>query len=394
MLERRGVLRDEIRTILNKAESEKRSLNQEERTALDEKRNELDVLEARLAIEPNPTPNSKPQQATQEAEVPSLLRFFREVASGNLSDASKRLHDAGVEEFRGTGMSVLGKSFAIPSGTKRSLTVAATHDNTVQNELLEVLAPLRNQLVFGQVGATIMTGLVGDVTIPRYSGTTSSWKGETAKAANGEGQIESTTFKPKRLTTVLEVSEQFLLQDSIGAEEMLRSDILNSILVKLEATALGKDDATADQPAGLFAGTIADKGAVSLKRVVGMEGKIDVANALIGNLAYITNAKGRMYLKTTYKGTQEVSGLLSDGKELNNYKLLTTNGVATDLNTNEEGLIFANWNDFVVCQWGGMTVKVDDATKADEGLVRFIINTYWDYGFRRPESYAVASIKG
>lgn len=43
-------------------------------------------------------------------------------------------------------------------------------------------------------------------------------------------------MKPKRLTSILRVSRQMLVQDSLGVEAMLRADLINSIASKFEAT--------------------------------------------------------------------------------------------------------------------------------------------------------------
>jgi hypothetical protein len=54
-----------------------------------------------------------------------------------------------------------------------------------------------------------------------------------------------------RLTAVLDISKQWLIQDSAGAEAMLQRDIINALTEQLEKTLLGNTPGSATQPAGL-----------------------------------------------------------------------------------------------------------------------------------------------
>lgn len=81
-----------------------------------------------------------------------------------------------------------------------------------------------------------MTGLVGNVSIPTYDGSTVGWAGEVDAAADGAGTFGEVELSPKRLTAYVDISKQFLIQDSVSAEALLRKDIVDAISNKLEAT--------------------------------------------------------------------------------------------------------------------------------------------------------------
>ena len=74
-----------------------------------------------------------------------------------------------------------------------------------------------------------MTGLVGDVSIPVYSGSNVAWKGEAVSADDGSGSFSEITLSPKRLTAYIDVTKQFLNQDSNSAESLLRADIVRAL---------------------------------------------------------------------------------------------------------------------------------------------------------------------
>lgn len=135
-----------------------------------------------------------------------------------------------------------------------------------------------------------MTGLVGDVSIPVYSGSNVGWKGEVVAADNGEGTFTEIVLQPKRLTAFVDVSKQFLIQDSNDAEEMLKRDIINAIGEKLEQTVLGSDAGDTTKPAGAFNGVTADTAAVKFENVVDMEASLEEAN--VNDYCYIVSPSG------------------------------------------------------------------------------------------------------
>ena len=122
-----------------------------------------------------------------------------------------------------------------------------------------------------QAGASYMTGLVGNISIPTYSGSSVGWAGEVASAADGAGSFGEITMEPTRLTAFIDVSKQFLIQDSNSAEEMLKRDVVGSIANKLAETILGNAAGSTTTPAGMFNGVTADTAAVGSKDIVGRD---------------------------------------------------------------------------------------------------------------------------
>lgn len=320
-----------------------------------------------------------------------LLKAFREAAQGNVSEESRVLFNTGAEEMKRSGVSGAQKGFNIPVEA-RALS-AGVNTQVISTEKQTILDPLRNELVFGKLGANVMTGLVGDIEFPSYSGSTSYWKGETTTAQAGDGTFGTVKLAPKRLTTMLDVSMQFLIQDSVKAEEMLRRDLLNSLREKLEATAFGSAIA-GDAPAGLLNGALDYNGVDSNVELVKMIRDVKKANALKGSLGFVTNAEGEAKLLTTAIDIANPYGFLANNERILNYGYAVTEGMGnvTVATETEAGIIFGNWQDFVVGQWGAINFLVDMNTLAAEGMVRFVINSFWDFKFRRAASYVTGSI--
>lgn len=221
-----------------------------------------------------------------------------------------------------------------------------------------------------------MTGLVGNVSIPTYSGTSVAWKGEVVAASDGAGTFDEVELSPKRLTAYLDISKQFLIQDSASAEEMLKNDIVRALSEKLESTILGNVAGSTTQPAGIFT-LIETSGAATYAGTVAMEQKLDENNAT-GNFCYIVSPEIKASLRTAAKDSG--SGLFTmENNEINGLPVYCTNSCA--------GAVIGNFEDYVIAQWGGIDLTVDPYTQANSGKVRLVINAYFDAKPRRTESF-------
>ena len=103
----------------------------------------------------------------------------------------------------------------------------------------------------------------------------------------------------------------------------------------------------------------------------------------------------RGILKTTLRAPSVSEGFIYEDNMVNGYKTFVTGGVASGLQstTDEYGVIFGNWADLVIGQWGGLELTVDPYTQAGNGMVRLVINSYFDAKVRRDESFAIGSLK-
>ena len=254
-----------------------------------------------------------------------------------------------------------------------------------------ILPPLAPMLVFSKAGANYLTGLVGNVSFPSYAGTSVAWVAEITGAADGGGGFASVEFAPKRLSGYIDVSKTFLAQDGVGAEKLLLSNIAEAVARKLEATVLGPATVGATFPSGIGyklnsangGGVVVLTGAtITNKALIALETSVDTANALDGNLAYITNSKGRGLLKGIDKGTSNDTGdfLCNEANQVNGYPLLVTNGIVSTYGTGGDGnmVCFGNWRDLCVAQWGGFDITVDPYSRSIYNQVRITINAYFD----------------
>lgn len=380
-------------TLINKAKTEKRTLTSEEMTQLNEIATRMVDIDAEIAeLE---AMNKRKGTPRNQSKGFSLLRAISESISGTYSDESLAVIERGRAQM--SGMETTG-SLLIPVEDRAAVVAGtpANGGNVIDTDMMDIMTPLTANLILAQVGANIVTGLTNNVSIPKYTGTTANWAGETAKAEDGTGEFSKSGFSPKRLAAVTYISKQMLAQDSLGVERMLRDQIVRAIAAKLEATIFGAAATAATKPDGFFTTLPAAGGVVDWKKIVDLETKINSSNALQGNLAYVIHPAILGRLKTTVKDASGAGGfLIGDSGTLNGYKCLVTTNVASGLQTgkDEYGAIFANWADYFIGQWGALDLTVDPYTMAGEGQIKLVINAYFDAGVRRDESFAKTTWK-
>lgn len=116
-----------------------------------------------------------------------------------------------------------------------------------------------------------------------------------------------------------------------------------------------------------------------------MEADLEAKNVR-GNIKFIVSPSAKADLKTTDKGT-DTGKYLMEGNEVNGYPVLCTSAVAG------KGIVYGNFADLVIGQWGGIDLTVDPYTQAANGKVRLVINAYFDAKPRRADAFVKKVLK-
>jgi len=400
LIDKRSILLESSQSMVDTAKKEMRKLNDSERKTFETNISAIKGIDAEIEkAETEMRKDVKIVNINTKKQMDkrfNLLTAIRNRAEGrSMTDEDAAVIDAGKAEMRKSGVTAEG-DITLPLEYRTSITAAGSATEGIEvvaEDKFNILAPLRNALVTVKAGATFLTGLVGDLSIPTYAGTTAAWKGEIVTAVDGAGAFGEVNLKPRKITAFIDVSKQFLAQDSSSAEAMLKTDIVNAVAAALEGAIFGTADGSGVPCQGFFnVAPTTSTGAVTWKKVIALETAVDTGNALMDNLKYITNATGRGYLKGAVKGTSGI--MLLEGTELNGYPILATNHIPNNLQsgTNEAGIIFGNWNDLIIGQWGGIDVLVDPYTQAALGMVRIVVNAYVDAKPRRAASFTTGSM--
>lgn len=426
LLEKRGAKAKEARTIIDKANDEKRVPSAEERTKIDALHKEVEDIDANIAIESR-------QLAIESQKVPELsknekrdlnrfdfqkaLRSMLATAKGQrsaLEGIEAELFQEGESEARSAGIEggglFLPRSFVRRARIERELrdmtatgqtTVAGDQGGmTIATEVSGLLDDFYAGSVLRQAGATVIENMVGNLNVPRLvAGAAAAGKAENGNADEVTHTVAKTAFTPNRLPAFIDISEQLLKQTSSAIEAILRSSLTNQMLATQEAAffhGTGTNEALGiATTSGIGSVTGGDNGAApTLAHVIGLETAVDTSNALLGNLHYFSNGQIRGKLKQTpVVANTDSRMILADSGLLNGYTPYFTNAISRTLTKGNQSLssaiFFGNAADYWITYWGGMSLEVvRDKTLAIAGEYALVANTYYDGGLVRPKSFA------
>ena len=379
LLDKRNQLRIQAEAILASAEKEVRKLNAKEIGMYEALKKEIEDIDVEMKKLNDKLKNETTKRGMENF---SLLKAINDVANNRqLDERSQSVVNSGIEEMRKAGLSYSGQILLPIENRDIQATVATNGKEIVAEDKLNILEPLRANLVMVEAGANYMTGLVGNVSIPVYNGSNVGWAGEIEAATSGAGTFTEVMLEPKRITAYIDVSKQFLLQDSVSAEAMLRADIVRAISNKLEATILGDAVGNAKQPAGLFNGATALDD-TSYASMVEMIQTLEEAN-VSGDIKYIVSPFAKAALKTTSKDNGS-GRFVMEGNEIDGVPVLSTSAC--------KGIVVGNFADYVIGQWGSIDLTVDPYSQATNGKVRLVVNAYFDAKPRRAEAFVAKTL--
>lgn len=315
----------------------------------------------------------------------NLLSAIRSVAEGKpMDDATQAVIDAGKNEMRSAGVSMTGQ-IQIPVENRAAVTVTTEGEDVVVTDFANILDPLRTKNVLADSGANILTGLVGDLQIPAMGAENVNWEGETDDAQDGAGTFTNVKLTPHRLSAYIDVSKQFLVQDSLGAEALIRRDLVNAIQAKLEDTIFGTEAADGARPAGIFNGVTPTK-VTDFKGLCTLESDVEDAN-FYGPAKYIVSPKAKAAMRAMAKSTKSTQ-LVMEGDNIDGTPVLSTGHIAKNT------FAYGDWSQLYVGQWGAIDLTVDPYTKAAAGQVRLVINAFFDFKLVRPKAVVYGTTAG
>jgi HK97 family phage major capsid protein len=248
---------------------------------------------------------------------------------------------------------------------------------------------LRNASSVMQAGATMLTGLQGDVKIPRKAtASTAAWIAtEGGASTESEPTFGQVTMSPKTIGAFTDITRLMMMQSSLDIENLVRNDLSTGIALAIDNGAL-QGDGTSGAPtgvkntSGINAPTAFAAANPTFAEVVAMETAVAEDNALMGNLAYILPAGMAGSLKTTAKDAGSGQFVLAGG-EMNGYRAIISNQVTAG------DLYFGNFSDLLIGMYGGLDITVDPYTASTSGTVRIVALQTVDVAVRHAVSFAV-----
>jgi HK97 family phage major capsid protein len=304
-----------------------------------------------------------------------------------------------AEAVRGFGSDFNCRGSFVPTSLltgQRDLSAGTATDGAelVANNLLagSYIDVLRNSSSVTQAGMTILSGLVGDVAIPRQvSGASATWiTAEDGDASESEAQFDQVTLAPKDLACYTEVTRRLLQQSTPAIEGIVRNDLAVAQALGIDLAAL-YGLGSAGQPRGIaYTSGIktVDLGSSdpTYAELVELIAKVMAANALTGSPRWLIESNGWEALCTTPKQTSGVEGnfILNDNDMIAGRPYLLSNQV------NAEEYFFGDFSQLLMGEWGGLEINVDPYTHSLKGKIRYITFKTVDLAVRHPECFGHA----
>ncbi len=353
-----------------------------------------------------PVPSSEIGMSEREVKSFSFVRAIH--ALSNPTD--RRAQEAAAFEFEASRAAAekLGRAsrgITVPVDVlARDLLVGTSTagGHTVQTDLMEgsFITLLRNRSYMMQLG-TVMSGLNGNVAIPRHTtAATAYWVAENGSPTESQQAFDQVTLSPKTVGAFTDFSRRLTLQSSMDVESFVRNDLATILALEIDRVALHGSGAS-NQPTGIAAtsgiGSVAggtNGAAPSWANIIALESAVAVANADVGNLGYVTNAKVRGKLKAVEKATNTGMFVFTEGQfPMNGYASTITNQVSSGLTKGTSSgvcsaIFFGNWRDLLIGMWSGLDLLVDPYTGSTAGTVRVVALQDVDVAVRHPESFA------
>lgn len=365
-----------------------------------------DLMLERVKAAPLPRSHSQIGLSDQEARGFSFLRAINALANPTDRKAQEAAaFERECSEAVGQRLGREARGLYVPAEVQqRDLTVGTgtAGGHTVATNLLAAnfIDLLRNKMQVMQMGAQLLTGLNGNIAIPRQTGgATAYWVAESGAPTESAAAFDQVPMSPKTVGAFSDISRKLLLQSSLDIEGFVRNDLATVLALAIDLAAIN-GSGLSNQPTGILAtsgiGDVAGGTnglAPALSHLVELETDVAVANADVGTLGYLTNAKVRGKLKQTFTNATYGETPLWSGDAINGYRAAVSNQVPSNLTKGTSSgvcsaIIFGNWADLIIGNWGTLDLMVDPYTGSTSGTVRVVALQDIDIAVRHAVSFS------
>ena len=356
------------------------------------------------SIADKPIPLASIGMNEQETRDFSLVRAINARLSGDWRDAG--LEREVLETTRSQAKhadSIVLPPEVLSRYMKRDITLGSPSNgsNLVQTDVLGgsfIDALIAQSVVLDR--CTRLTGLQGDVAIPRMASSVSAaFVSETGTISESTPTFDQVTMSPKSIASFVEISRRTLMQSSPDIEAILRNDMARQIAAKIDDVIL--EGGGTNEPTGITQtsgiGSVAlgtNGGAITYDALVDLVKEVEVDNANSGRLTFVTNPKVAADMRTTARQSSGVEGnfiLMGDDRVMG-HDVIVTNQCPSDLTkgtgTNLSAVVYGDYSSCLVGFFSGLEILVDQYSKMEQQLVRIRGIQDLDVAIRHPQSFA------
>jgi len=326
----------------------------------------------------------------------SVFRAMRAAAENDWKDAGLEL-EAHRELSKRFGAGQGKRSFYVPLDVQKRDLVAATPSaggNLVATDNISFIDILRARSVAMRMGAMRMTGLVGNVTVPRQTGAaTAAWlANEGAGVSESDQTFSQMALSPKNVAAYTEISRQLMMQSSPSAEMIVMNDLAAVVALAVDSAAIQGTGLTG-QPTGIISTSgIGSVTGTSIAYAGILEFQTDVmaANALINpaTSGYVCTpaVAALLAIRQRFASTDTPlwEGGLMDGRVAGFAAMSSTQMPASRV-------LFGDWSQLVIAEWGALELDVNPYANFPAGITGVRAFYTVDVGVRYAASFSYST---
>lgn len=373
LIDKIALLKEEMRELIDNAETEKRSLNDEEKILFENKEKQIKDLQKEIE---DTNKRSVDNNVEKNTDKNNMKRNFKE----NIALAMQAIaNNRSIEDLD----NVAGNVISLRANTGETLTGEV---DAVRGEYAtELLEPLQDALIVNQLGIKVITTGKA-VVMPSVSSVEASIEGEITELVGQKLEFSKAKVTPFRVglslpfsNTAIKEADINIVNYAINLTGKAEAQLINKVMFAKEAVN-GQKGAFVDAYAAETGNT-----AISYKNIVKLAAKVKKANVIFDNTAaYVISPDVEAELKTTPIDAGSGRMVLENGV-MNGYPVLVSNAV--------EGYIgFGVFSNYLIQKVGTPDMVVDNLSRSKENITEINFNDNVALQVIRPEAFAVMKI--
>ena len=324
----------------------------------------------------------------------SFIRAIRSQLPGDHVDAGLEIEASrAVAKKLGRDPRGLFIPFDVQTGGKRDLQIGGggTGANVVATNLLagSFIEALRNATILDRVGCTFLTGLVGDIALPKQTAAaTAYWVAEGVAPTESQLTLGQVTGTPHSLGANTDITRKLLMQSSVDVEGLVRND-LAAVLARGIDTACFADGGVGAPDyllgvSGINNPSINSAGSATYAEILGFPSAVAADNVDTTGGRFVATNEVFYNLCARPRDTNAASFIASpDNNTIIGMPCLRSESLPANT------LVFGVWSNLIVAMWGnGLDLVVDPYTQSKAGIVQ--VTAFMDVDFLPRHAQAFA----
>lgn len=368
MIQKRESVNIAMQAIVDKAESEKRSLSAEENTQYQKLQSEFNKYTREIQMNVDAV-NMLKQTPVETKSNNTLLR-----------EAFINAKKEGKAEF------VL----------QREINTTATIDagGLIPLTVKDVLPPLEMGLIYDQIGVPVQTGVVGDLQWPVLGSVEAEIVGETIELTDKTLDLSKISAVQKRIGITFTVSNQAINNSTVDLVALIQQQARAGLRRTLNRAMFSHENFTG-QFHGPYAGANANgtfAGVVpTYKELLAMKGAVAETDVEMIGFCYVMSEAMKATLEATPIDAGSGRMIIENGR-IAGYPVFTTEFINYGSNKTKadvEYIAAGVYGYLALNQHGELRMVVDPYTQAKKDCVSITLNSDWSLTTLRSEAFAL-----